>query len=218
MNHYNKLGPTEIIPPLVAVAGTIVWISIDGFTGESIAQSLTALCTMFVILIPIYKHILKKPKDTHLEAGIKACSDVQKKYSDLLTGPKFRKDDYTPGTPHADHQYLFIQMPESRHKAPFVAISPFKKAILEISISQTTLGILKINGDFTQVNHKLHDSILAYAHQHYAGLYIEQNVEKFENICLVLDFDIEKVSVIEFHNIIQNLTGHAVAALIKMRA
>jgi len=218
MNHYNKLGPTEIIPPLVAVAGTIVWISIDGFTGESIAQSLTALCTMFVILIPIYKHILKKPKDTHLETGIKACIQVQQKYTDLVTGPKFRKDDYTPGTPHSDHLFLFIQKPESRRMAPFVAISPFKKAIFEISISPLTLEILNITDDFTKVNHDLHDSVLSYAHKHYEGLYLEQNVEKFENICLVLDFDIEKVNMIEFHNIVQNLTGHAVATLIKMQA
>lgn len=218
MEEPTKLGPAEIIPPLVAVLGTIIWISIDGFTGESIAQSLTALCTMFVILIPIYKHILKKPKDTHLESGMRACIDVQKMYPEFLTGPKFRKDDYTPGMPHSDHQYLFIQRPDSRHKAIFVAMAPFKKAIVEINISHATLEILKINNDFAEAKHQLHDFIMAYAHEHYQGLFIEKNnIDKYENICAVLDFDIEKVPVEKFRIICKELVSHAAASLLKMR-
>lgn len=217
MSQQNKLGPTEIIPPLVAVAGTIIWISLDGFTGESIAQSLTALCTMFVILIPLYKHILQKPRDTHLETGIKACISVQKAHRDILTGPKFRKDDYEPGSTNTDQKFLFIQKPGSRQKATFIAISPLKKAILEISFSITTMQILNIKGNFEKHNKELHDKLVEFAEQHFQGLFIEKNTEEVDNICVVLDFDIEQVSVNEFRSICRRLIERATIELIKMK-
>jgi len=216
-NHYRKLGATDIVPPLVAIAGTIIWISIDGFTGESIAESLTALCTMFVILIPLYKHILEKPKDTHLEAGTKACQAVQKMHPEILSGPKYGKTDYTPGEPHPDYKYLFIQKPESRRKAIFVPISPLKKAILEFSISQDLLDLLNVNCTFTEASKKLHDLILGFATQRHPGLFIETDTKDIEDVCIVLDYDIEKVSVTEFRKIVQDVVAIAVKELEKMR-
>jgi len=216
-NHYRKLSATDIVPPLVAVAGTIIWISLDGFTGESIAESLTALCTMFVILIPLYKHILEKPKDTHLEAGTKACQVVQKKYPDMLAGPKYGKADYTPGEPHPDYKYLFIQKPGSRRKAIFVPISPLKKAILEFSISQNSLDLLNVNCTLTEASIKLHDLILDFASQKHPGLFIETDTSDIDDVCIVLDYDMEKVSVAEFRNIVQNVVAFAVSELEKMR-
>jgi hypothetical protein len=218
MNNRNRLGAKEIIPPLVAVGSTVIWIAMDGFTGESIAQALTSLCTMFVILIPIYSHILKKPKETHLESGIRACRAVRNKYPNLITGPKFRKDDYTPGTPHDDHQYLYIQSPKSRRKAFFVAISPFKKAILEIGISQTTLDILNIDKDLADVRKQLHDALLDFANLHFSALFMEKSVEKHPKICIVLDFDIERVTAKIFPDIVRRLLDHGVEVLLKMKS
>ncbi len=217
MSDQNRLGPTEIIPPLVAVGATVVWITIDGFTGESIAQALTSLCTMFVILIPIYSHILKKPKDTHMEAGLRACRDVQKKYPFFLAGPKYRKDDYAPESQHTDHQYLFIQRPDSRRKSSFVAVTPFKKGIIEFGLTHTSLELLKIKREFSEVKHELHNSILAFVGQHYSKLFIEKNVDRYENICVVLDFDMEKVSVKDFRKITFTITEHALKSLLAMR-
>lgn len=217
MTSKNRFGPKEIIPPLVAVVAMVIWIAIDGFTGESIAQAMTSLCTMFVILIPIYSHILKKPKETHLESGLRACREVRNKYPLIIAGPKFRKDDYTPGVAHDDHQYLYFQSPKSRRKSFFVAISPFKKAILEIGISQTTLDILKIDRVFAEAKKEWHDEILKYATLHYNHLFIEKNVEKHPHICIVLDFDIEKVTVKVFPEIVQKILDHSLETLMKMR-
>jgi hypothetical protein len=213
----NKLGPAETIPPLVAVVGTIIWITIDGFTGESIAQSLTTLCTMFVILIPIYRHILKKPKDTHLEAGIRACQDIQKKHNLIICGPKYRKDDYSPDSQHPDHEYLFIQKAGSRNKAVLASISPFKKAILEISFSHTMMELLGISGEFSDNKKKLHEILLDYSNKHYYHLFIEKKMEKHETICIVLDFDMEKVTVKSFRTIVFDLLQHTIHTLKSMR-
>lgn len=214
MANRKQLGPAEIIPPLVAVVGTVIWISIDGFTGESIAESLTSLCTMFVILIPLYKHILKKPMDTHLESGIRACVEVQEKYPDFLTGPKFRKDDYTPGTPHTDHQFLFVQKPGSRHKAAFVPVAPFSKAILEISITPATLELIGIKGTLTEVSAVVHEAVLNFADKHYQGLFIEKTTQLYPDICIVLDFDIERVNVKDFRVIARELILISIRSLL----
>jgi hypothetical protein len=218
MENNNRLGPLEIIPPLVAVGATVLWIAIDGFTGESIAQALTSLCTMFVILIPIYKHIMKKPRETHFDTGLRALTEVRKKYPLFLAGPKYRKDDYAPDAQHSDHQYLYIQLPDSRRKSSFVAVSPFRRAIFEMGLSRTSLELLKIQRDFPEVKKQLHDALLEHAHRNYDHLFIEKNVDKYENICIVLDFDIERVSTKMFREIINDLTNFAISSLLKMKS
>jgi hypothetical protein len=217
MMEHRRFGPTEIIPPLVAVAATIIWITIDGFTGESIAQALTSLCTMFVILIPIYKHVLKRPKDGHYESGLRACIEIQRKHALIICGPKYRKDNYTPDSHHVDQQFLFIQKPDSRRKAALIAIAPFKKAIVELSFSKTTMELMGISGDFSERKQQLHRSMLTFANENYRTLFMEKNVDRFENICIVLDFDIEKVTVKTFRAIVSNLLHHYVDNLMTMQ-
>jgi hypothetical protein len=98
-----------------------------------------------------------------------------------------------------------------------VPISPLKKAILEFSISQNTLELLNVNCEFSEASKKLHDLILDFATQRHPGLFIETDTKDIADVCIVLDYDIEKVSATEFRKIVQDVVGFAVKELKKMR-
>lgn len=63
---------------------------------------------------------------------------IQKKYSDILSGPKYSRDNYDPEKGQGK-EYLFIGNLASKQKAKFIPIQPLEEGILVIYIQKGTL-------------------------------------------------------------------------------
>jgi len=109
----DKLKGAEIFTALLTLAAGIVWVYLDGFTGETIAQVTATLGTASVIIITFVDKMKRQEVTDFVTAGSKALVKLQNEYPAILSGPKYskrNKEDFAiEETTTDERKYLFFK-------------------------------------------------------------------------------------------------------------
>jgi len=232
----EKLKGAEIFAAIVTIIAGGIWVYLDGFTGETLAQVMATLGGAIVIVISFLQHQRKQDVTNFITAGSRALEKLQKAYPDILSGPKIFKDDYVPGENTSTQEYkryLFFQRPveKGKEKAQFIPVTPFEEAIIEIYVSSKALKIAEISNPSEEAHKEIHEKmkyavrkvIRELANKEYNGLFEDKGIDsagkdidfKDKNLCVALDFYDDKISYKQFEKIVNRIGQVAIETLNK---
>lgn len=223
----DKLKGAEIFTALLTIAAGAVWVYLDGFTGETIAQVTATLGTASVIIITFVNKIKRQEVTDFVVAGSKALSRLQKEYPAILSGPKYskrNKEDFAiEETTTDERKYLFFQKEGKGQEAQFIPAIPFKQAIVAVFLGSWALRVS--TGSTGTPNDKeiddakvaVQNAVRAMADRAFGGLFEEIAFDPRKagngNMCIVLDFHDEKISVKKFESAVYEIGKTALEAI-----
>lgn len=181
------IGVLATIPALVA---GFFWMYTSQFSPETIAQVVATLGSILALAIPVYLHFLNDDRNkTFADFGYEALEKLSSENKDIMSGPEFFKDGYSPDDANVDKKYLFYKKAGTKRKASMIPLIPLKQGIIELSFPQMALDIIGISEPIDKVRSDTRSRIVAFASRKYANLHKELSPEDTaSNICVVIDF------------------------------
>lgn len=222
----DKLKGAEIFTALLTLAAGAVWVYLDGFTGETIAQVTATLGTASVIIITFIDKMKRQEVSNFVSAGSKALSRLQKEYPAVLSGPRYskrNKEDFTIDEKVVDERkYLFIQREETGQEAQFIPVIPFKQAIVAVFLGSWALRVA-MGRSGTPTDKELEDAkaavktaVKSLAEREYVGLFEEIAFDPAKagnkNMCIALDFYDDKIAIKQFEAAVYKIGKAALGA------
>lgn len=224
----DKLKGAEIFTALLTLAAGAVWVYLDGFTGETIAQVTATLGTASVIIITFIDKMKRQEVSNYITAGSKALSKLQKEHPAVLSGPRYsrrNKEDFTIEEKTVDERkYLFFQREGTGQEAQFIPVMPFKQAIVAVFLGSWALRVA-MGRSGTPTDKELEDAkaavktaVKSLAEREFEGLFEEIAFDPAKagngNMCIVLDFYDDKISIKKFESAVYQIGKTALGAVI----
>jgi hypothetical protein len=215
----DKLKGAEIFTALLTLVSGAVWVYLDGFTGETIAQVTATLGTAAVIIITFISKIKQQDVTSFVVAGSRALSKLQQEYSGILSGPKYskrNKEDFAiEETTTDDRKYLFFQKEGKGQEAQFIPVMPFNQAVVAVFLGSWALrvstGQAGIPGEkeLEEAKTAVKNAIKTMTDREFSGLFEEIAFDPKKtgnkNLCIVLDFYDDKISIKEFESAVYTI-------------
>ena len=85
----DKLKGAEIFAAVITIAAGGIWVYLDGFTGETIAQVTATLGTALIIIMTFLYKMKQQRIGDYTAAGTVALEKLQRAYPKILSGPRF---------------------------------------------------------------------------------------------------------------------------------
>ncbi len=223
----DKLKGAEIFTALLTLVAGAVWVYLDGFTGETIAQVTATLGTASVILVTFIDKMKRQEVTDFVVAGSKALSKLQKEHPAILSGPKYSKRNKTDfaieETTTDERKYLFFQKEGTGQEAQFIPVMPFKQAIVAVFLGSWAIRVSTLrtgtpdDKEIEDVKIAVQDAVKAIAEREFGGLYEEIAFDAKKagngNMCIALDFYDDKISVKEFESAVYQIGKTALGAI-----
>jgi hypothetical protein len=219
MNQYKLAQNIQIW----AVAGVVVLavgarLYFQGLTGQHVAEAVKDLgiALMPLVAAVVAAHLVTRhirPSERYRLEGERALRKISATFGDVVSGPKFNRENYGKEDHPQAGRYLFVQKDRKGPKVQLVPSRPLKEGVLEIRVYKTTLSILDLQKEQTEVQKALEKAVRQvlktprYARNH------EIIEHDHENICLAVDFDEHQLGYRKFHKAVYDCTQAAVQAL-----
>ena len=153
-----------------------------------------------------------------------ALEKLQKRYADILMGPRYNRDGYDPEKGQG-LEYLFITNddPKSKLRAKFIPIQPLSEGVLVIYVQK---GTLVYGLDYTsehatpeeikKIQLSVADAVKTLIQNKYSGYY-EDVPDKKDDTAIIIDFDEQKMGKKKFAKAVSECTEVAVQKLKSFR-
>jgi hypothetical protein len=215
----DKLKGAEIFTALLTLAAGIVWVYLDGFTGETIAQVTATLGTASVIIITFVDKMKRQEVTDFVTAGSKALAKLQNEHPAILSGPKYskrNKEDFAIEEATTDERkYLFFQKEGKGQEAQFIPVIPFKQAIVAVFLGSWGLRVATgRTGTLTEQEIEdtkvaVQNAVKTLVEREFRGLYEEIAFDPKKsgngNMCIALDFYDDKISKKQFESAVYQI-------------
>ncbi|MCX6135507.1 MAG: hypothetical protein NTU47_17005 [Ignavibacteriales bacterium] len=204
----TSISAKELIPAAVALIAGSFWVYLDGFTGETIAQVLTTLSTVAVLLVPLYRILGQRANRGFGYYADLAMKRLASEFPSIVSGPKFSRVDYVPNAESAERKYLFFQRQNVNEKAQILSLAAATNGVLEFNLSRTSIKLLGLNIEHAVIKQRMRELVLAKANELFSGQYEEATFDpaKQENLCVVLEFN-DDLPAKRFETVVYQL-GH----------
>jgi len=223
----DKLKGAEIFTALITLAAGIVWVYLDGFTGETIAQVTATLGTASVIIITFIDKMKRQEVTDFVTAGSKALAKLQNDYPAIISGPKYskrNKEDFAiEETTTDERKYLFFQKEGKGQEAQFIPVIPFKQAIVAVFLGSWALRVstrrtgTPNDQEIEDVKAAVQNAVKKMVESEYAGLFEEIAFDPKKagngNMCIALDFYDDQISVKKFESAVYQIGKTALDAI-----
>lgn len=223
----DKLKGAEIFTALLTIVAGVVWVYLDGFTGETIAQVTATLGTASVIIITFVDKMKRNEVTDFVTAGSKALVKLQNEFPAILSGPKYskrNKEDFAIEETTADERkYLFFQKEGKGQEAQFIPVIPFKQAIVAVFLGSWALRVstgrtgTPNDKEMEEAKAAVQNAVKTMAEREFGGLFEEIAFDPKKagngNMCIVLDFYDDKISVKEFESAVYQVGKTALGAV-----
>jgi len=215
----EKLKGAEIFTAMLTLVAGAVWVYLDGFTGETIAQVTATLGTASVIIITFVDKMKRRDVTNFVTAGSNALSRLQKDYPAILSGPKYskrNKEDFAiEETSTDERKYLFFQKEGKGQEAQFIPAMPFNQAVVAVFLGSWALRVSAgrpgTPGDkeIEEAKAAVKNAINTMADREFGGLFEEIAFDPKKtgngNLCIALDFYDDKISLKEFESAVYKI-------------
>jgi hypothetical protein len=200
---------------------------LDGFTGETIAQATATLGTASVIIVTFVQKMKRQAVTDFVAAGSNALSKLQKEYPAMLSGPKYskrNKEDFAiDETTIDERKYLFFQKEGKGQEAQFIPVIPFKQAIVAVFLGSWALRVTTgrtgtpNDKEIDDAKTAVQNAVKTMVAREFGGLFEEITFDPKKagngNMCIVLDFFDDKISVKEFESAVYRIGKTALGAI-----
>ena len=204
---------------VLLVAFAVAWgISYRGLSGETLAD---AVKDVGAALVPIFAamfaaRLVRRDlplEQRYLAEGERALRAVQKRFPEILQGPKYDRKDYDPSG--GGDRYLFIETKRGGKKASFVPLSPLAEGVVMISVSAQNLVNLGLDKTRSkEAQEAIHSAVMKVLTEgSFAGRYEILDSAKKERVAIIVDFDEQAMTVRSFGRAVQAVITAAVKAL-----
>lgn len=218
----DKLKGAEIFAAVLTITAAGIWVYLDGFTGETIAQVIATLGTALIIIMTfLYKQQQVSDYD---KAGTAALKKLREAYPKILSGPmsfKSRDTDDSNDDKNIGKRYLFYQKQRVGEIAQFIPIEPLHMADIEIYVSRKALRILNLPMDKQEeIKGLVRNAVAEFAKSKYDGLFVLVETKGSDkNLSIKLDFidDDTSLSFKEFEKVVFMLGQKAIETLLAYR-
>lgn len=212
----NSISAKDLIPAAAGLVAGAFWIYLDGFTGETIAQVLTTLSTVAVLVVPLYRILGQRANCGFEYYAERAMSRLSHEFPTIVSGPKYSRTDYVPNSESAERKYLFFQRQNSKEKAQILPLKSTANGILEFNLSRTSIKVLSLSAEHGAIKKRMRELVLAKATELFSGQFEEAEFDdsKQDNLCLVLEFN-EALPAKRFENVVYQLGRAFIAGITK---
>ncbi|MEK6653297.1 MAG: hypothetical protein AABY50_10235 [Nitrospirota bacterium] len=217
----DKLKGAEIFAAVITIAAGGIWVYLDGFTGETIAQVTATLGTALIIIMTFLYKMKQQRIGDYTAAGTVALEKLQRAYPKILSGPRFfkgRNNEEPDEEKNIGKKYLFFQKQGIGEIAQFIPTTPLEMADIEIYVSRKSLRILDIPMDKQEeIKSAVRSAIYEYAKSRYDGLFVLVDPKSSDkNLGIKLDFidEVNSLSYKKFEKIVFELGQKAIETLL----
>lgn len=191
----ERKSHTELWVAAVVTLAVMAGLYFKGFTGETLTDAVKDIGDVAIPILCAFlaAHIVtsKMDQDEPIEkAGEDALGLLQKKYPEILAGPKGSRENYDPDKPGNAGRYLFFQGKE-KQKAQFIPVLPLKEGILEIRAPKTAFrisGLIDLDAAQQSALPKMRQAVEACLKEAWKDKY-EVLEHKHPDIAIVVDFE-----------------------------
>jgi len=211
---------------VIAIGGILIQ---NKFTMDTIFNAVVNFTQVAVpvLAILVISIRMRKINETYLKIGRSALEKLQKKYSDILIGPKYNRENYDPEKGKGK-EYLFIadDTPNSKQRAKFITIPPLDEGVLSIYVQKGTLvyGLKYKSNEATESEIKViqaavKDSVIDKLEKKYKDCYelIENTPANTPDVAIIIDFDEKKMTWKKYYDAIYQCAEQAIEVIKKYK-
>ena len=207
---------------VIAIGGILIQ---NKFTMDTIFNAVVNFTQVAVpvLAILVISIRMRKINETYLKIGRSALEKLQKKYSDILLGPKYNRENYDPEKGKGK-EYLFIAdaNPKSKQRAKFISIPPLDEGVLSIYVQKGTLVYgLKYKSEeaekneITAIQEAVRKSVIDKLEKEYTGYY--DLLENTPDAAIIIDFDEKKMTGKKYYDAIYQCAEQAIEIIKKYK-
>lgn len=198
-------------------------LHLKGYGSENWLDAIKDIAGLIVVLAVFIASVrLSSRSKTYVELAKSSLEKLQKKYPDILMGPRYNRDGYDPEKGQG-LEYLFITNndPKSKLRAKFVPIQPLAEGVLAIYVQKGTL-VYGLNytseqatpDEIKKIQLGVADVVKTLIQNKYEGYY-EDVPDKKDDAAIIIDFDEQKMKKKKFAKAVLECTE---TALIKIKS
>ena len=208
MKNYNE-GLEKVLTAVFGGFGILaifINLHLKGYDYENWLDAIKDIAGLIVVLaVFIASSRLGSRSKTYTEVAKSALEKLQKRYADILMGPRYNRDGYDPEKGQG-LEYLFITNddPKSKLRAKFIPIQPLSEGVLVIYVQK---GTLVYGLDYTsehatpeeikKIQLSVADAVKTLIQNKYSGYY-EDVPDKKDDTAIIIDFDEQKMGKKKF--------------------
>ncbi|HMV78690.1 MAG TPA: hypothetical protein PL048_02960 [Leptospiraceae bacterium] len=185
---------------------------------DAVRNIATMLVTIAVYLISLYnieQNISRE--DPFLISGTDAMEKIKKKYSHILIGPCYSRENYDPKKGKGQ-KYLFIKEKNKKLKAQIMSLQLLQMKLINLQISTTMMNVLGIVEDRAALLSQVQETVMNKISKKYQipAESIEIGEAKNDkNRCLEIDCNDFEIDHKKFGNLVFDVLDIAIASLIE---